>query len=58
MKICSVVTRELACKNIFTSQLTKVIIGTYLDARLYRYGQYYTNATLKKSKSGLRQQSN
>ena len=49
---------DMGTEDLHSLQLTKAIADTYLNIRLLRYGQYYTEMVLKKSKSGVRQQSN
>ena len=44
--------------DLHSRQLIKEIINSYLDIRLFRYGQYFTERKLKKNKAGIRQQSN
>ena len=49
---------EFGRDDLPSRQLIKAIINSFLDIRLFRYGQYFTEKTLKKNKSGIRQQSN
>ena len=44
--------------DIHSTQITKEIINYFLNLRLYRYGQYYTEIVVKKDKYGIRQKSN
>ena len=45
----------LVTEDLHSTQLTKKIVDYYLRIRLFRYGQQYSSAKLKKSKHGLRQ---
>ena len=45
-------------EDLHVTQITKAIIDNYLDIRLFRYAQFYTENVLKKNKIGIRQQSN
>ena len=45
-------------EDLHVTQITKAIIDNYLDIRLFRYAQFYTENILKKNKIGIRQQSN
>ena len=49
---------EFGGNDLHSRQLIKGIINSFLDIRLFRYGQYFTEKTLKKNKAGIRQQSN
>ena len=49
---------DIGTEDLHSLQLTKAIEDSYLNIRLLRYGQYYTEMVLKKSKCGVRQQSN
>ena len=49
---------DVGTEDLHSLQLTKAITDAYLNIRLLRYGQYYTEMVLKKSKHGIRQQSN
>ena len=49
---------DMGTEDLHSLQLTKAIVDIYLNIRLLRYGQYYTEMVLKKSKCGVRQQSN
>ena len=49
---------DMGSDDIHSTQITKEIINCFLDLRLYRYGQYYTEMVVKKDKCGIRQKSN
>ena len=44
--------------ELHSTQLTKAIIDKYLDVRLLRYGQQYSELVINNNKNGLRQQYN
>ena len=44
--------------ELHSTQLTKAIIDIYLDVRMSRYGQYYSQMVINKNKIGLRQKYN
>ena len=51
--------REIINEALHSSQIIKEMIDSYLDIRMFRYGQYYSDIVIKnKGKCGLRQQSN
>ena len=49
---------EMVIEDRHSHQLTKEIIGRFIKIRLLRYGQYFTEMTVKKGKSGIRQKLN
>ena len=50
---------EIINEDLHSSQIIKEIIDSYLDIRMFRYGQYFSDIVIKnKGKCGLRQQSN
>ena len=40
---------EFGGDDLHSRQLIKAIINSFLDIRLFRYGQYFTEKTLKKN---------
>ena len=50
---------EIVNEDQHSSQIIKEIIDCYLDIRMFRYGQYYSEIVIKnKGKCGFLQQSN
>ena len=49
---------EILNENLHVTQITKEIVNLYLDLRLFRYGQQYTEMVLKKGSLGMRQKVN
>ena len=46
-------------EDLHSTQITKAIVDNYyLDMRLYRYDQHYTESVLKSNTLGVRQQPN
>ena len=49
---------EIVAEDLHSFQVTKEVITWFMKIRLFRYGQYFTQMTLKKGKSGVRQKLN
>ena len=49
---------EILNEDLHVTQITKEIVNLYLDLRLFRYGQQYTEMVLKKGSLGMRQKVN
>ena len=49
---------EMGCEDLHSLQLVKAISDKFLDLRLLRYGQHFTQTNILKKKTGLRQQFN
>ena len=49
---------EMVTENCHSYQLTKRVIEKFMKRRPLRHGQYFTEMTIKKSKSGIRQKLN
>ena len=49
---------KMVAEDCHSYQLTKEIVDKFMKIRLLRYGQYLTEMTKKKGKSGIRQKLN
>ena len=44
---------EIVAEDLHSFQITKEVINSFMKIRLLRYGQYFTEMTMKKGKSGI-----
>ena len=55
--LCNI-NNEMVTEDCYSYQLTQEIIEKFMKIRLLRYGQYFREITMQKSKSGIKQKLN